>query len=339
MSLVVTASPGSLPSTLDAIGADEFALLLAVRDLRELRASNSSLARYESTLVRSCVGVAVVSADRFVRSVVIQRARSAPFPLTSLADEDAAEGWLRGQLAAGIRATRRPGGRRTVGVTLELDEYIEAHSSRGDDVVATELTRRTAERFGQAAVSMNVGAAQGGLLQLLVEVTRASVVAEIGTFTGMSALWLARGLPAGGTLTCFENWTEPLELALEAWAAAGVDDRIEVVVGPALESLNAMPDDWVVDLAFVDADKQGYTSYVDALLRHLTPEGLIVVDNTLWGGAVVDCDTIDRDAIAVREFNASIRGRTDLDVTVLPVGDGVTLVRKRATVQIDRPTR
>jgi caffeoyl-CoA O-methyltransferase len=217
---------------------------------------------------------------------------------------------------------------RTIVMNPSLEHYVADHINPSHDEVAQRLALRTAEQFGDHA-GMNIGIDQGLLLKMLVELMGARSVVEIGTFTGMSALWLARGLSAGGTLTCFERWERPLELARQAWHEAGVADRIDVVVGDAVETIAATGADWSIDMAFIDADKPNYRRYVEAILPRLAEGGLIAVDNTLWSGAVVDPDVADPNTVAIREFNSWLAGRADLEVVIVPIGDGVTLVRRR----------
>ena len=207
-------------------------------------------------------------------------------------------------------------------------EYVQRHANPSHDPVAERLAAVTQERFGDLA-GMNVGPDQGHLLAMLVAITGARLVVEIGTFTGMSALWMARALPPDGRLVCFDLTDEYLATARAAWSEAGVDDRIEVVVGPAAERLRELPADEPVDLAFIDADKTGYAGYVDALLPRLSERGVIVVDNVLWGGAVVGDDDRSESTVALRAFNDAVATRSDVHAVMLPVGDGVTLIRRR----------
>lgn len=207
-------------------------------------------------------------------------------------------------------------------------EYVQRHANPSHDPVAERLAAVTQERFGDLA-GMNVGPDQGHLLAMLVAITGARLVVEIGTFTGMSALWMARALPPGGRLVCFDLTDEYLPTARAAWSEAGVDDRIEVVVGPAAQRLRELPADEPVDLAFIDADKTGYAGYVDALLPRLSERGVIVVDNVLWGGSVVDDDDRSESTVALRAFNDAVATRSDVHAVMLPVGDGVTLIRRR----------
>ncbi len=219
---------------------------------------------------------------------------------------------------------------RRVVVPDEIAEYVNSHLSPPADPVVAGIRERTVERFGDLA-GMNIGEDQGRFLKFLVQVTGATHVVEVGTFTGMSALWLARGLPEGGRLTCLELQEEPIEVALTGWREAGVDERIDVRIGPALEALRSMPADPPIDLAFVDADKESYAAYVDEILSRLSPGGVIAIDNTLWGGRVTDDDVPDDETStrALQALNDDLASRDDLDVVILTIGDGVTLVRPR----------
>lgn len=215
---------------------------------------------------------------------------------------------------------------------IEMDDsvydYVLAHANPVDDEVSERLAATTRERFPDRA-GMNIGADQGRFLSMLVAVTGARLVVEVGTFTGMSALWMARALPDGGRLMCFDLTDEYLPTARAAWEAAGVSDRIEVVIGPAADGLAALDDDVRIDMAFVDADKTGYAGYVDQLLPRLSERGLIVVDNVLWSGAVVgDVDQHEM-TVALRAFNDGVVARDDVHAVMLPIGDGVTMIRRR----------
>ena len=210
----------------------------------------------------------------------------------------------------------------------QLYEYVSDHSNPADDEVASRLAAVTQERFPDEA-GMNIGHDQGRFLATLVAVSGSRTVVEVGTFTGMSALWMARELPADGRLICFDITDRYLDTARSAWSQAGVLDRIEVRVGPATDGLAALPEAAHVDLAFIDADKPGYSTYLDLLLPRLSDRGLIVVDNVLWSGAVVDHEADDANTVALREFNDAVARRDDVHAVMLPIGDGVTLIRRR----------
>ncbi len=215
---------------------------------------------------------------------------------------------------------------RSLGISPQLEQYVSEHSNPSTDPIAAALAARTIERFGDLS-RMNIGQDQGRLLAWLVDLVDARTVVEVGTFTGMSALWMARALPADGRMLCFDITDRFLPTAREAWEAAGVADRVEVIIGLAADGLARLPAERHIDLAFIDADKTGYQTYLDLLLPRLSPRGLIVVDNVLWGGAVVDPGNTEADTEAIRAFNAALAGRTDCEAVMLPIGDGITLVR------------
>lgn len=207
-----------------------------------------------------------------------------------------------------------------------IAEYALDHSS-GPDAVQLELQHTTAERTGRAA-GMQIGDDQAVLLEILARATGARRVVEIGTFTGYSSLALARGMGPDGRLLCLDISEEWTNIARDAWSKAGVADRIDLRIGPALDSLRSLPPDETFDLAFVDADKTGYAAYYDELLPRLRPGGLLLVDNTLWSGAVLDDTDDSDDTRAIRALNARIAADPRVRVVLLPIGDGVTVVQK-----------
>jgi caffeoyl-CoA O-methyltransferase len=209
----------------------------------------------------------------------------------------------------------------------DMFEYVQRHANPATDPVSERLAATSRERFGDLA-GMNIGPDQGHLLAMLTKISGATLAVEIGTFTGMSALWIARALPTDGKLVCFDITDRYLATAQEAWEAAGVADRIEVKIGPAADRLDELPDQ-PVDLAFIDADKTGYQHYVDQLVPRLSDRGVIAVDNVLWDGHVVTDTDQDALTVALRAFNDNIATRDDVDAVMLPVGDGVTLIRRR----------
>jgi caffeoyl-CoA O-methyltransferase len=219
---------------------------------------------------------------------------------------------------------------RWVEMNERMHDYVVAHANPSGDPVAERLAATTRERFADLA-GMNIGEDEGRFLQMLVGLVGAETIAEVGTFTGMSALWLARGLPDHGRLLCFELRDDYLATAREAWTAAGVDERIEMRLGPAAERLAELPEHPHLDLAFIDADKRGYRTYLDLLLPRVRDRGVVAVDNVLWSGAVVDESDTSDDTVAIRDFNDHVAGRDDCTAVMLPVGDGVTLIRPRRT--------
>jgi caffeoyl-CoA O-methyltransferase len=215
---------------------------------------------------------------------------------------------------------------RTIGIPPEAYAYVVEHGTGGWDPIADELHEVTVQRF-EALSGMNIGLDQGRLLMWLVQLLDARAVVEVGTFTGMSALWLARGLADGGRLTCFDVNEEYVSVGRPFWERAGVADRIEVRIGPAADGLAALPEEPSVDFAFVDADKVNYQRYLDLLLPRLRPGGLLAFDNTLWRGRLLDESDHSDDTVALRAFNDGLAARDDAEALVLTIGDGVTLVR------------
>jgi caffeoyl-CoA O-methyltransferase len=151
----------------------------------------------------------------------------------------------------------------------------------------------------------------------------------VGTFTGLSALAIARGLAPGGRLLCCDVSAEWTALGRPFWEEAGVSDRIDLQIAPAAETLAGLPPDPPVDLAFIDADKGGYVGYWDELVPRLRPGGIIAVDNVLWSGRVVDPGADDAGTAAIRRFNDHAAADGRVDIVMLPVGDGLTLAQKR----------
>ncbi|WP_394617127.1 O-methyltransferase [Lentzea sp. JNUCC 0626] len=212
-----------------------------------------------------------------------------------------------------------------------LLDYVRAVSLRDDDILA-ELRRETVELpMGQA---MQIMAEEGQFLAFLVALTQAKTVVEVGTFTGYSTLCMARALPAGGrliTMDISEKW--PM-IAAPYWERAGVSELIEVRVGPAEELLAQMVEQdgaGTVDLVFVDADKAGYRGYYEHALRLVRPGGLIVLDNTVFFGRVIDDGVHDEDTVAVRELNSFLLKDDRVELAMLPMADGITLARKVST--------
>lgn len=209
--------------------------------------------------------------------------------------------------------------------TPHLIQYVLAHSDPLDDV-QRDLVAQT-RLLGRDA-RMQVSPEQAPLLTFLVRLVGARRVVEVGTFTGLSSLALAKGLPDEGRLVCFDvsdTWTA---LAQRAWDRAGVADQVELRLGDAHRTLPSLADGGPVDVAFVDADKEGYGDYLELLLPHLRPGGLLIFDNTLSRGRVLDDDATGS-AAAVRDFNARLAADERLDVVLLPLADGLTLTRKR----------
>ena len=211
-------------------------------------------------------------------------------------------------------------------LTPELYRYLVEHGSRQDDVL--RRVERETEELGDIAV-MQVGADEGALLELLVRTTGARRAIEVGTFTGYSAICIARGLAPGGSLLCCELSEDWAAVARRNLADAGVADRVEVRVAPALDTLRALPSEPTFDFAFVDADKSGYPDYYEELLPRLHPGALLALDNVFLGGRVLEPGDDDEGARAMHSLNARIASDDRVDVAMVPVADGLTLVRKR----------
>ena len=211
-----------------------------------------------------------------------------------------------------------------------LDEpttaYVLAHSEPPDEVVAWLVEQTTA--LGDIA-AMQIGADQGTLLTVLTRLASARTAVEVGTFTGTSALFIARGLAEGGRLLCCDVSEEWTNIAREAWARAGVDDRIDLRIAPAIDTLRSLPPDPVVDFAFLDADKVGYPDYYEELVPRLRSGGVIVADNTLWHGAIVDGSATDDAAEAIRRYNDRAVEDDRVTTVLLALADGLTVSQKR----------
>jgi caffeoyl-CoA O-methyltransferase len=212
-------------------------------------------------------------------------------------------------------------------LTPPLYEYLLRHNPPQDDVQAA-LAQETAA-LGPVSM-MQIAVEQGVLLTWLTRLLGVKFAVEVGTFTGYSALSIARGLPPGGRLLCCDVSEEWTGIARRHWERAKVADRIELRIAPAIETLKALPRTTPVDLAFIDADKTSYRAYYEELLPRLSPNGVIVFDNVLWGGSVVDAAKNDENTAAIRALNDFVVSDARVDAVMLPVADGITLVRRRA---------
>jgi len=216
--------------------------------------------------------------------------------------------------------------RRSQFIDGVIDGYAAARSTP-PDADQRELQRITQQKTGSAA-GMQIGDDQAVLMEMLVRAMGATRAVEVGTFTGYSALAVARGLGPGGRLLCCDISQEWTSIAQAAWQRAGVADRIELRLGPALETLRALPRGEQFDFAFIDADKTGYPQYYEEVLTRLRPGGLMILDNTLQDGRVVGDVADDADVEAIRSLNDTIAADPRVHVVLLPIGDGVTFVQK-----------
>jgi len=211
-------------------------------------------------------------------------------------------------------------------LTADLASYLVGHGSP-PDALQRALIDETAA-LGPIA-GMQVAPEQGAFLTLLTRLIGARSAVEVGTFTGYSALCIARGLPADGHLLCCDVSEEWTAIARKAWAAAGVADRIELKIAPGADTLRALPHEPTIDLAFIDADKPGYPVYYEELLARLRPNGVMLVDNVLWGGRVTQADADDDNTTAIRAFNDMVAADDRVEAVMLPISDGLTLCRKK----------
>lgn len=217
---------------------------------------------------------------------------------------------------------------KSIALDSRLYDYLLRHSLRESD-----LARRLRAETGRLAeAQMQIAPEQGQFMALLARLIGARRAIEIGVFTGYSALCLAQAMPSDGRLLACdisEQWTD---IARRYWAEAGLTERIELVLAPALETLQrrlSAGEGGRYDLAFIDADKAAYQDYYEACLELLRPGGLVLVDNVLWSGRVADPGDADADTRALRMFNAALQDDQRIDLSMLPVADGLTLARKR----------
>lgn len=210
-----------------------------------------------------------------------------------------------------------------------LLDYVRAVSLREDEILR-ELRRETELLpMGQA---MQVMAEAGQFLALLIRLTGARTVIEVGTFTGYSTLCMARALPPASRLITLDITDRWPAIARPYWERAGVADRVDVRIGPASSSLETLVDELgagTADLVFIDADKAGYPGYYEDTLRLLRPGGLVVIDNTVFFGRVIDESATDADTEAVRKLNSGLRDDDRVELAMLSLADGITLAIKR----------
>jgi caffeoyl-CoA O-methyltransferase len=209
-------------------------------------------------------------------------------------------------------------------VNEEVEQYAVEHSTPVEPMFE-RLAEETREKSD--APQMMVGALEGRFLEFLVRMTGAKNVLELGTFTGWSSISMARGLPPGGRITTCDVNEETTEIAKRYAAAAGVVDRIDYRIGPGLETLESL--DGPFDLVFIDADKPNYVNYYEAVLPKLADDGIIVADNVLWSGSVVEENPGREDTPVIKAFNDHVLADDRVECVMLTVRDGMTLIRKR----------
>jgi caffeoyl-CoA O-methyltransferase len=212
-------------------------------------------------------------------------------------------------------------------VTDEVRDYAVAHGDWQPDDVVRDLHAQTAA-LGDPA-GMQIGDDEGQLLTMLARLIGARQAIEVGTFTGYSSLCIARGLAKGGSLLCCDVSEEWTAIGRAAWQRAGVGERIELRLAPALETLRALPADPVVDLVFIDADKPNYPAYWDELVPRVRPGGVLLADNVLWSGEITNESVTNANVDALREFNDKVAADDRVEAIVLTAFDGLTIARKR----------
>lgn len=212
---------------------------------------------------------------------------------------------------------------KSLALSDDLHTYLVAHGSPPDEIVR-DLADETRAAL-PAEAQMQVAPEQAAFLTFLTRLLGVRQAVEIGTFTGLSSLAIARGLAEGGRLTCFDISEEYTSVARRYWARAGVADRVELRIGPAADGLRELPHERYLDFAFIDADKVGYPVYWSELVPRMRPGGLIAVDNVLRGGRVIaPQDESDR---AIAAFNDEVLADVRVDAVMLPIADGLTLAR------------
>jgi caffeoyl-CoA O-methyltransferase len=215
--------------------------------------------------------------------------------------------------------------RRPLTYTDDLYAYVVAHGATPDPI-AQELIEETQATMGDRA-DMQIAPDQAAFLTLLARILNARLAVEVGTFTGYSALSIARGLAPGGQLICCDISEEYTRVARRYWERAGVADRIDLRINPATHTLRDLPPEPRVDLAFIDADKENYPTYWAELVPRMRPGGVLVVDNVLRHGRVLDPRSDDDKAIVA--FNEVVMTDDRVDAVMLPIADGLTLARRR----------
>ena len=214
---------------------------------------------------------------------------------------------------------------KTVGMTDELNAYIVAHSSLSDPIVA-DLIAETHKVLPRRA-GMQVAPDQAGFLELFTRLVGARYAVEVGTFTGLSSIAIARGMGTAGRLLCCDVSEEFTGIARRYWERAGLTDRIELRIAPALETLRGLPREPHIDLVFIDADKAEYSAYWAELVPRMRPGGVLLVDNTLWSGRVVA--PVDEVEKTIAAFNDEVLNDERVESVILPLADGMTMARRK----------
>ena len=217
---------------------------------------------------------------------------------------------------------------RTLALTDQIYQYLIEHSLRESEPLRKLRTITQQHELAR----MQIAPEQGQFMALLVELLAIKRIIEVGTFTGYSALAMAQVLPADGQIICCDISKEWTDIGKASWQEAGVSSKIDLRIAPALETLDALlanGNEGKFDMAFVDADKSNYLIYYEKCLHLLRPGGLLVFDNTLWNGDVADETVQDADTVAIRTLNDQLHQDDRVSLSLVPIGDGLTLARKR----------
>ena len=215
---------------------------------------------------------------------------------------------------------------KSFNLSPEIHAYMVGHSTPIDEIQAALVEETLA--LGGISI-MQISPEQGAFMTMFTQLIGACDAVEIGTFTGYSSLAIARGLAADGHLLCCDISEEWTALARSYWERAGVSDKITLEIGPAAETLAALPPGEQFDLAFIDADKPGYIDYYEQIVPRLRPNGVILVDNVLFGGGVIDPAITDPSTQGIRDFNDHVIADERVDCVMLAIGDGLTFIRRR----------
>jgi caffeoyl-CoA O-methyltransferase len=217
--------------------------------------------------------------------------------------------------------------RKFLSLIPELYDYVVAHGDNSDALLA-ELAEETARWMGGRA-TMQISPEQGTLMTLLARAIGARHAIELGTFTGYSSICIARALPPDGTLLCCDVSAQWTTIARRYWERAGLAHKITLKLAPALNTLRTLPVNEIFDFAFIDADKSNQLTYYEEILKRLRRNGLILIDNVLWNGEVLNPRNQSPDTRAIRELNDFLPRDDRVEVVMLPVADGLTICRKK----------
>jgi len=214
-----------------------------------------------------------------------------------------------------------------IGINEKLIQYLETIGYRSDEVIDKLVVETLA--LGSVA-QMQIAPEQGQFLEIIVKISQAKNCLEIGRFTGLSSLCIAKGLSENGKIVAVDNSDEFLSMAQKYWKMAGVDKKIESIVGAGVDVMQSMIDrQHSFDFIFIDADKNNYPNYYELSLQLLRPNGIIIIDNMLWHGDVADENKTDSQTNTIRDLNKKIQQDERVDFSLLPLSDGLSFIRKK----------